>query len=89
MRNNNIFQHLFFPFFFLSKAFVEHSNDIHLVIYVSSIVRAIVALHTLVQNKAKFGKDGEVKKVVKKVEEKKEKEPEKDKFGRVVKKKEP
>ena len=41
-------------------------------------MRSIVALHSLVTNKTKFGKDGE-KKVVKKVEtnEKKEKEPEK------------
>ena len=59
-------------------------------IYISSIVRSIVALHSLVTNKTKFGKDGE-KKVVKKVEtnEKKEKEPEKDKFGRIIKKDEP
>lgn len=26
----------------LAKAFVQHSNDIHLVIYISSIVRSIV-----------------------------------------------
>ena len=38
----------------LAKAFVQHSNDIHLVIYISSIVRSIVALHSLVQNKVSF-----------------------------------
>ena len=70
----------------LAKAFVEHSNDVHLVIYISSIVRSIVALHSLVRNKTKFGKDGEKKVVEKKEEEKKEEEPEKDKFGRVIKK---
>ena len=54
--------------------------------YVSSIVRSIVALHSLVQNKSKYGRDGEKKTVKKVVVEEKEKGPELDKFGRVVKK---
>ena len=37
----------------LSKAFVETSNDMHLVIYISSVVRSVVALHELVMNKKK------------------------------------
>ena len=38
----------------LARAFVEKSNDMHLVIYISSIVRSVVALHDLVQNKIKL-----------------------------------
>ena len=49
-------------------------------------MRSIVALHSLVRNKTKFGKDGEKKPVKALEEEKKEDEVEKDKFGRVIKK---
>ena len=49
-------------------------------------MRSIVALHSLVQNKSKYGRDGEKKTVKKVVVEEKEKGPELDKFGRVVKK---
>jgi|EP00949_MAST-11_sp_MAST-11-sp1_P004447 26S proteasome regulatory subunit N8 len=38
----------------LAKAFLVKSNDIHLVIYISSLVRSITALHDLVQNKIRF-----------------------------------
>ena len=38
----------------LARAFVEKSNDMYLVIYISSIVRSVVALHDLVQNKIKL-----------------------------------
>jgi len=40
----------------------------------------------LIFTQTKFGRDGEKKQEAKKVEEKKEEEPEKDKFGRLIKK---
>lgn len=38
----------------LVKAFVVKTNDMHLAIYVASLIRAVLALHTLVANKDKL-----------------------------------
>lgn len=59
----------------LVRAILVKTNDMHLVIYISSIIRSITALHDLVNNKLKFGDnyaedDGEAKD--KKEEEKKD-----------------
>ena len=38
----------------LVRAFLVKTNDMHLVIYLSSLIRCIVALHDLVKNKIQF-----------------------------------
>ena len=39
----------------LVRSILVKTNDMHLVIYISSIIRSITALHDLVNNKLKFG----------------------------------
>jgi 26S proteasome regulatory subunit N8 len=58
----------------LVRAFLIKSNDMELVIYVSSLVRAIVALHNLLVNKIqlKEGANGTTQPVAAKKDEKKE-----------------
>src|SRR5262249_52013875 len=72
----------------LVRAFLVKSNDMNLVIYVSSLVRAIVALHNLLVNKIQLKegppagpstkKDGEKKDGEKKDGEKKDGEQKKE-----------
>eukprot|EP01042_Synura_sphagnicola_P004949 gene4949-6306_t len=38
----------------LVKSLITKSNDIHLVIYISSLVRSVIALHALLNNKIKY-----------------------------------
>ena len=59
----------------LVRAMMMKTNDMHLVIYLSSLIRCVVALHDLVNNKIQFTEteDGLVKK-----EESKEKETKED-----------
>ena len=38
----------------LAQAFLTKSNDMHLIIYLSSLVRSVIALHDLVNNKIKY-----------------------------------
>jgi len=40
----------------MTKSFVKSSNDQLLVVYLSSLVRAVIALHALVDNKATIGR---------------------------------
>lgn len=40
----------------MSQSFVKSSNDQLLVVYLSSLVRAVIALHALVDNKATIGR---------------------------------
>lgn len=42
----------------LVKSMVSKTNDMHLVIYMSSLIRSVIALHNLVNNKLKY-RDGE------------------------------
>jgi|EP00945_MAST-04E_sp_MAST-4E-sp1_P006815 26S proteasome regulatory subunit N8 len=50
----------------LAQAFLSKSNDTHLIIYLSSLVRSVISLHDLVNNKIKYKDideiDGESKK---------------------------
>ena len=41
----------------LVKAFMVKTNDTHLVVYMSTLIRAIIALHNLVNNKIKYARD--------------------------------
>lgn len=43
----------------LVKSMLTKTNDMHLVIYMSSLIRSVIALHDLVNNKSKFSADGE------------------------------
>lgn len=67
----------------LTKGFTENTNDQLLVVYLSSLIRAVIALHALVDNKASIGRaemeEGESGKD-------KEKEKEKEKKGGLGKK---
>ena len=38
----------------LAQAFLTKSNDMHLIIYLSSLVRSVISLHDLVNNKIKY-----------------------------------
>ena len=38
----------------LAQAFLSKSNDMHLIIYISSLVRSVISLHDLVNNKIKY-----------------------------------
>ena len=60
----------------LVRAMMMKTNDMHLVIYLSSLIRCVVALHDLVNNKIQFTEteDGLVKKEESKDKETKEEE---------------
>lgn len=58
----------------LTRAFASETNDELLVVYVSSLVRAVIALHALVDNKETIGR-AELE------EGEREKEKEKEKKG--------
>ncbi|EIM89623.1 Mov34-domain-containing protein [Stereum hirsutum FP-91666 SS1] len=60
----------------LTRAFASETNDELLVVYVSSLVRAVIALHALVDNKATIGRAE-----MEEGEKEKEREKEKDKKG--------
>ena len=47
----------------LVQSFFVKTNDMHLVVYLSSLIRSVIALHNLLGNKAKY-KDYESKKTV-------------------------
>lgn len=64
----------------LTTSFVSQNNDELLVVYLSSLLRAVIALHALVDNKASVGRvelEGEDKKPGKKEEKEGKKEEEK------------
>ena len=57
----------------LVSAMMVKTNDMHVVIYLSSLIRSVVALHDLVQNRVEYNKEegeGEEKKEEPKKEEK-------------------
>jgi 26S proteasome regulatory subunit N8 len=57
----------------LVRAMLIKTNDMHMAIYLSALIRSVIALHDLVNNKIRYGeKDGRV--VEEKEEEKKEEE---------------
>jgi 26S proteasome regulatory subunit N8 len=64
-----------------TQSFASSTNDQMLVVYLSSLLRAVIALHALVDNKTTIGKaeleEGEKEKT--KTEKEKEKEREKEK----------
>lgn len=60
----------------LTRAFASETNDELLVVYVSSLVRAVIALHALVDNKATIGRAE-----MEEGEKEKEREKEKEKKG--------
>lgn len=45
----------------LIRSLIVKTNDMHLVIYLSSLIRCIIALHDLVKNKIKYKDAGELK----------------------------
>jgi 26S proteasome regulatory subunit N8 len=64
----------------LVRAMLVKTNDMHMAIYLSALIRSVIALHDLVNNKIRYGeKDGRL------VEEKKEEEKKEEKV--MVKKK--
>lgn len=69
----------------MKGSFASSTNDQLLVVYLSSLLRAVIALHALVDNKATIGRvemeegGGEEKKEEKKDEKKDEKDKEKGK----------
>jgi 26S proteasome regulatory subunit N8 len=72
----------------LTKSFTTSTNDQMLVVYLSSLLRAVIALHGLVDNKASIGRaefeegmEGEKKEEGTEGEKKGEKEAEKGKEG--------
>lgn len=77
----------------LVQSMYVKTNDMFMVMYVSSLIRSVIALHSLVNNKIKYSDDEEVKEKQQKIREAEEKKkaeienkPKKDKFGRVIKK---
>merc|ERR1712154_698405 len=70
----------------LVKAILVKTNDTHMVIYLSSLIRSVIALHDLVNNKIRYNEEmdktfsemdgGLSKKVASDGEEKKEEEKE-------------
>jgi 26S proteasome regulatory subunit N8 len=42
----------------LVKSLVVKTNDMHMAVYLASLIRAVVALHDLVNNKIRYGEDG-------------------------------
>ena len=50
----------------LSSALLVKSNDMHLVVYLASLCRSVIALHELVTNRITHHKDGEEEKMEKK-----------------------
>lgn len=68
----------------LVRSLMVKTNDMHLVIYISSLIRCVVALHDLVKNKLQYKdvdpwteKEGSKEQAKSKDEEKKEKETKK------------
>jgi 26S proteasome regulatory subunit N8 len=63
----------------LTTGFASTTNDAQLVVYLSSLLRAVIALHALVDNKATIGRAELEEEGGKEKEKDKEKEKEKDK----------
>lgn len=64
----------------LTQSFSSTTNDELLVVYLSSLMRAVIALHALVDNKASIGRTE-----LEESDEKEKKEGEKEKDGKEVK----
>jgi 26S proteasome regulatory subunit N8 len=43
----------------LVRSLVVKTNDMHMAVYLASLIRAVVALHDLVNNKIRYGDDGQ------------------------------
>ena len=56
----------------LVRSMIIKTNDMHMAIYLASLIRSVIALHDLVNNKIRYGEDGTEYKVFSKEEEKKE-----------------
>ena len=68
----------------LVKSMIHKTNDMHMAIYLAALIRSVIALHDLVNNKIRYGQDGMVDKEEEKKEEaaeakKKEKEEKEEK----------
>merc|ERR1712238_15067 len=63
----------------LVRSMLAKTNDVHMVIYLSSLIRSVVALHDLVDNKIRYNEEVELDGVG----EEKEKEKEKEKVSEV------
>ena len=67
----------------ITQSFASSTNDQMLVVYLSGLLRAVIALHALVDNKTTIGKaeleESEKEKTKKEEKEEKEKEKEKEK----------
>merc|ERR1712137_134906 len=46
----------------LVRAMFIKTNDMHMAIYLSALIRSVIALHDLVNNKIQYGQEGEEKK---------------------------
>ena len=62
----------------ITQSFASSTNDQMLVVYLSSLLRAVIALHALVDNKTTIGK-AELEESEKEKSKKEEKEKEKEK----------
>jgi 26S proteasome regulatory subunit N8 len=56
----------------LVRSFIVKTNDMHMAIYLSALIRSVIALHDLVNNRIQYGQDGMD---MEKEEEKKEEAP--------------
>ena len=56
----------------LVRSFIVKTNDMHMAIYLSALIRSVIALHDLVNNRIQYGQDGMD---MEKEEEKKEETP--------------
>lgn len=64
----------------LIRSMMVKTNDMHMAIYLASLIRSVIALHNLVSNKIRYGEDGtEYKEEEEKKEEDDKKESENDK----------
>eukprot|EP00968_Pinguiococcus_pyrenoidosus_P001356 scaffold62_cov256-Pinguiococcus_pyrenoidosus.AAC.14 len=62
------------------RAMMVKTNDLHLIMYLTSLIRAIIALHDLLNNKVRFRvEDVAEDKAEEKVEEKKDEEGKEEK----------
>jgi 26S proteasome regulatory subunit N8 len=61
----------------LVRAMIVKTNDMLAAIYLASLIRSVIALHDLINNKIRYGEDGEERKPKKLEEEKKEEDTKK------------
>jgi 26S proteasome regulatory subunit N8 len=63
----------------LVRAMLVKTNDMHMAIYLSALIRSVIALHDLVNNKIRYGeKDGQVEEKKEADETKKEETTDKE-----------